>query len=239
MILGESTMTEFRKSVRGARTLIMPFGTVEAHGSHLPLNTDTFIIREVIKKVSEKNNVFMAPPLQYGVCTSTFDHPGTIGITSGTLRAITTDIVNSGYKQGFRNFILISGHGGSLHVAALREAGEALVSAHEDMKIAALSIYEMIGKEAEAIIETKNDSHAGEAETSLMLYLAPRLVKGRAEEEYPDLPRPIIVKDKVRRWKGAVWGNPQKASVEKGEALFKVMVSRVEDLVGRMEKTRI
>lgn len=237
MILGESTMDGFKKSVRKARTLIVPFGTVEAHGSHLPLNTDTLIIREVVKKVAEKNDhVFMAPPLQYGVCTSTAQHPGTIGIRTGTLRHIARDIVRDGFRQGLRNFVLVSGHGGSLHMAAIKEAAEELVEELAGLKIAAFSIYEILGKELGEIAETKNDSHAGEMETSLVLYLAPRLVKGRAKEEYPEFPRPMVVKDKVKYWKGAVWGDPNKASAEKGERLFNLMVSRLEGVVTMLEK---
>ncbi len=238
MILGENTMDEFRRSVRKAHTLIIPFGTVEAHGTHLPLNTDTLIIREVVKKAASSNDkVFMAPPLQYGVCTSTAQHPGTIGIRTGTLRHIARDIVRDGFRHGLKNFILVSGHGGGLHMAALKEAAETLIEELEGLKIAAFSIYEVLGKEIEEIAETKNDSHAGEMETSLVLYLSPRLVKGRAKEEYPAFPRPIAVKDKLKYWKGAVWGNPGKASAEKGERLFNLMVSKLEGLITTLEKT--
>jgi len=237
MILGDTTMTEFKKAVRRAPTLILPLGTVEAHGTHLPLNTDTLVIREVVRKAAERNDkVFMAPPLQYGVCTSTGDHPGTIGISADALRLIVTDIVKSGHRCGFRNFLLISGHGGSLHVAALREAAESLVKELDDTKMAALSIYETLGNDARDIVETLNDSHAGEAETSLVMFLAPRLVKGRAKEEYPNFPRPYIVKEKVRYWNGAVWGDPGKATREKGEALFALMVEKVELLVKGFDK---
>ncbi|MBI1910474.1 MAG: creatininase family protein [Deltaproteobacteria bacterium] len=240
MLIGENTMSEFGRNVKKTRTLIIPFGTVEAHGDHLPINTDTLIIREVIKKVAEKNNVYMAPPIQYGVCTSTSAHPGTLGITTQSLRLIATDIVRSAYAHGLRNFILISGHGGSLHVSALREVAENLTQELDKVKIAALSIYELLGKETQEIIETKGDSHAGEAETSLVLHLAPKLIKGRSKEEYPRMPKPIAVKDKdkLKYWPGAVWGNPQKASADKGEKLFKVMVEKVEELIKRIEKLR-
>lgn len=236
MLLGEVTMEEFRKKVRGTKTLVVPFGTIEAHGTHLPLNTDTFIIREAVKKASEKVNAFMAPPIQYGVCTSTAPHPGTIGITPRALRVIVKDIVRDAYRQGLRNFVLISGHGGGLHVNALREAGEALVEELDGAKVAALSVYDMLGKEIAEIAETKNDSHAGELETSLMLYLAPRLVKGRARAEYPNFPKPVITKEKLKYWKGAVWGDPGKASVEKGERLFNIMVDKIVGLVKTIEK---
>lgn len=238
MLIGEVTMKEFEKSLKKSKTVIIPFGTVEAHGAHLPLNTDTLIIREVARKASAVTNVYMAPPIQYGVCTSTGQHPGTIGITAGTLRMLTADIVRDAFKKGLRKFILISGHGGSLHVAAMKEAAEVLTEELDGVKIAALSIYEVLGKEAEGIAETRNDSHAGEIETSLVLFLAPALVKGRSKEEYPRLPKPVVARDKVRYWPGAVWGNPGKATVEKGERMFNVMVDSVVSLVKRLDKSR-
>ena len=72
-------------------------------------------------------------------------------------------------------------------------------------------------------------------ETSLVLYLAPGLVKGRSPEEYPRLPKPIIARDKVKCWPGAVWGDPGKATAEKGEKLFNVMVDKVLELLRRIE----
>lgn len=239
MLVGEMTMTEFKKAVRKSSVLIMPFGTVEAHGTHLPLNTDTLVIREAVRKVAERNmNVFMAPPVQYGVCTSTGSHPGTLGISASTLRALAFDMARSGYGQGFRNIMLVSGHGGSIHVSALKEVAEELVGKLDGLRMAAFSIYELIGKESAEIAETRNDSHAGEIETSLVLHLAARLVKGRSKEEYPDFPRPLVVKDKLKYWPGAVWGNPGKATAEKGEAVFNAMVAKLEEVAGRLERSR-
>ena len=239
MLVGEITMSEFRKGVRKSSVLIVPFGTVEAHGTHLPLNTDTLVIREAVRRVAERNmSVFMAPPIQYGVCTSTGPHPGTIGISASSLRLLASDIVKSGYAQGFRNIILVSGHGGGIHVSALKEGPEELVARLDGLKMAAFSIYEVIGREAAEIAETKGDSHAGELETSLVLHLAPRLVKGRSKEEYPDFQRPLVVKDKLKYWPGAVWGDPGKATAEKGERLFNAMVEKLEEVAGRLERSR-
>ncbi len=237
MMLEHITMSEFKKAIKRHKTLICPFGTVEAHGTHLPLYTDTLIINEVARKASETVPVFVAPCIPFGVCTSTGAHPGTLGITPGTLRRLAYDIVRDGVKKGFKNIILISGHGGSLHVSALKEAGEGLVSEIKGINIAALSIYEVLGKDADNIRETKVDSHAGEIETSLVLFLAPMLVKGRAGEEYPEFPKPVMARDKVRFWPGAVWGNPGKATKEKGERMFNLMVQGLVGLVRKIEKT--
>ncbi|MFZ3072107.1 MAG: creatininase family protein [Thermodesulfobacteriota bacterium] len=234
MLIENITMRQFKDGLKKTKTVIVPFGTVEAHGTHLPLSTDTIIIWEAVKKAAEKVNVFIAPPIYYGVCTSTSDHPGTIGITPGTVRNITTDIVRDLRKKGLRRFILISGHGGSIHVSAMKEAAEALTTEFRDITIAACSVYEILPKEARHIAETEGDSHAGELETSLVLYLSKGLVKGRAKKEFPKFVKPIIARDKIKYWPGAVWGDPSKASVDKGKRFFDIMVKSIVELADKI-----
>ncbi|MDP2681193.1 MAG: creatininase family protein [Deltaproteobacteria bacterium] len=236
MLLENITMTDFKKGLKRTKTIIIPFGTIEEHGSHLPLSTDTIQVYEVVKKVAEKMPVFVAPPLHYGVLTSTRNHAGSIGISANSLRVITRDIIKSGYAKGLRNFILISGHAGNIHMSALREAGEDMIDEIDDIKIAVISEYDMIRKESDKFVETKDDGHAGEIETSRILYLVPNLVKDRAKEEYPKFSAPFLVKDKVKYWKGGVWGNPSKATREKGEKLFLFSVGRVVEIVKGIEK---
>ncbi len=235
MIIEEITMSEFQEKLKESRTIIFPFGTIEEHGSHLPLNTDTLIIQRALLEAEKKRRFFLAPPVYYGVCTTTSPHPGTIGITPPTLRRLTYDLVVDSYKKGLRNFLLLSGHGGGMHMSAMKESAERLVDELDDIRIVTSSPYELIWKELSEITETENDSHAGELETSLVLALEPELVKGRAEEEYPSLPRPFIVKDKIKYWPGGVWGNPQKATKEKGEKALQIIVDWIIDLVDRIE----
>ncbi len=233
MLIENITMEEFRLAVAGHKPLVIPYGTVEAHGTHLPLGTDTMIVMAVLTEVAKRLDIMVAPPVNYGVCTSTAMHPGTIGITPSTLRALTTDLVCHGYEHGVREFILISGHGGGLHLSAMREASEALIRRLNDVKIAVLTLYEILPEEARSLVETPDDSHAGELETSLILHLSEHLVRGRAGEEYPALPEYIVVRDKPRYWPGAVWGNPQRATEKKGERIFKFMVESVEEFIRR------
>ncbi len=231
MILENITMAEFKRHLNKTKTIIFPFGTVEEHGNHLPLNTDTLIIYEVLKRVIKRRRVFLAPPIYYGVCTSTGQHPGTISITPETLRRLTYDIVRDAYKKGLRNFFLITGHGGGLHSSALKEAAENLVEELKGIKMAVLCPYDILYKELIEMAETPNDSHAGEIETSLVLALAPELVKGTSKEEYPNLPKPFVVENKLKYWRGGVWGNPQKASREKGEKTIKLIVNKIVDII--------
>ena len=88
------------------------------------------------------------------------------------------------------------------------------------------------------LVETEGDSHAGEVETSMMLSIRPELVKGRAAEEYPAFPRPILVRDKRKYWPGGVWGDPSKASRDKGEKMIQLAVDEVIDLIKKMESNK-
>jgi len=238
MLLENITMAEFKKHLKKTQTIIFPFGTVEEHGNHLPLNTDTLIIYETLKHVIQKKKVFLAPPLYYGVCTSTGQHPGTIGITPETLRGLVYDLVRDAYKKGLRNFFLVTGHGGGLHSSAMKEAAEILVEELKGIKMAVLCPYDILRKELSDVAETLNDSHAGEIETSLVLYLAPELVKGSSREEYPAFPKPFVVKDKFKYWRGGVWGDPSKADRDKGKKVADLIVKKIIELIELAEKKK-
>jgi creatinine amidohydrolase len=147
------------------------------------------------------------------------------------LRRLTCDIVRDAYKKGLRTFFLITGHGGGLHSSALKESAELLIEELKGIKIAVLCPYDILHKELAELAETTNDSHAGEIETSLVLSLAPDLVKGRSREDYPKLPRPFVIKDKTRYWRSGVWGNPAKASREKGDKAVKLIVKKIVGII--------
>ena len=119
---------------------------------------------------------------------------------------------------------------------AIKEVAEILIEELKGAKIAVISPYDVLRKELSELAETPNDSHAGEIETSLVLALAPELVKGRSKEEYPKMPKPFVVKNKLRYWRGGVWGNPGKASREKGEEAIRLIIQKVVDVIDMIEK---
>ncbi|MBW2653161.1 MAG: creatininase family protein [Deltaproteobacteria bacterium] len=237
MILEEINMKEFEKKVKKIKTVIIPVGSLEAHGPHLPLGTDTMEVYEIAKRVTQLVGVFVAPPLSYGLCRSTSKHPGTVGITGDTIRNLIEDIVKSLHSNNLKRFLIISGHASSLHLAALQEAGESLLEElPSDVNIAVVSAYALAQEAASEICETEDDSHAGEIETSLILHLKPHLVKGRGKEEYPHFPHPLLTRNKRKYWDNAVWGNPHKASMKKGELISQLLIEKISELVREIEK---
>jgi creatinine amidohydrolase len=236
VIIEEMTMPEFENGLNRSRTVLIPFGSVEEHGPHLPLSTDTIEAYEVAKKASLRIALFVAPPVHYGNCRSTACHPGTISISTTSLKMLFKDIVRSLYSHGLRNFIALSGHAGGAHCIALQEAGEELLVEFGDCEVAVVTEYVLARNEGRELIETPGDAHAGEIETSRILHSHPHLVKGSASREFPSFPEGILVRDKRRYWPGGVWGDPGKATAEKGALLEELVIKKLVELVHAMEK---
>lgn len=228
-------MPAYVQGLKRTRTIVIPFGSVEEHGRHLPLGTDTVHAFELAREASRRHPLFVAPPLWYGLCRSTSRHPGTVSISSTCLRLLAKEVVISFYGQGLRNFILLSGHAGGTHMSALADCSEELLSLLPESRLAVLTVLDLTAKACRDIVETPGDSHAGEVETSLMLFLRPDHVCGTSPEEYPSFPGPILVRDKKRYWPGGVWGDPSKASLEKGRTVLEREADALVELVRTLE----
>lgn len=235
MIMEEMTMGEFEEGLKVTRTVYVPFGSVEEHGHHLPLSTDTIQAYEVGKKAAQQIPLFVAPPVHYGCCRSTSTHPGTISITTTTLKGLLKDIVRSFHTHGMRNFIILTGHAGGSHRMALQDAGEELIVEFADIKMAVVTEYELASREGKGIVETEGDSHAGEIETSRIMHSHPHLVKGEGKREFPNFPQGILVRNKRKYWPTGVWGDPTKASTEKGKRIEELVVRKIVELAKMME----
>ncbi|HKL48191.1 MAG TPA: creatininase family protein [Desulfuromonadales bacterium] len=238
MVIEEMTMNEFESGLRKTRTVLVPFGATEEHGSHLPLSTDTLQALTVGRRLAERRPIFIAPPVPYGVCRSSGDHPGTMSISALTLRALTIDVVSALYRQGLRNVVLLTGHAGGTHTSTLIDAGEELLATFDDLRIAVLTEFMLATEAGKGLIETEGDSHAGEIETSRIMHSHPHLVQGSAEREFPSFPKGILVRDKRKYWPNGVWGDPTRATAAKGESLERLVVEALAELVAELESGR-
>jgi creatinine amidohydrolase len=221
------------------RTVVLPVGSLEEHGPHLPLGTDTFHALEVARRVAELRPVVIAPPLFYGLCRSTREHPGTVSISGDAWRALLVDLGREFYRQGWRHLVFISGHAGGTHISAMLEAAEGLLAELPEARIAVVNLLELLREVLAAkpeLIHTRGDSHAGEVETAIMMAAYPHLVKGSAPEEWPSFPKYVLVRDKRRYWPGGVWGNPAAATAAQGAEILAAEATRLASIINGLEE---
>ncbi len=234
MDLRHLTMEAFARQRREIISAVLPIGVLEEHGPHLPLGLDAMHAHAVALAASRRHPCFVAPVVNYGICRSTAGHPGTVGISGDTLRALLFDIGKGLYEQGIGCLCLLTGHAGGTHGMALVEVGERLMIV-TGLQVATACVLDLLD-EAAPLLECEGDSHAGEVETSLVMHLWPELLQGSAPEEYPSFPRFRLVRDKRAHWPGGVWGDPGKASAAKGEAIIAAEAKALAGLLGELEE---
>jgi creatinine amidohydrolase len=231
-------MKEAEKAAEEGKVVIIPCGSVEEHGSHLPLCTDSLQAEHVALGVSRKTGCLVAPSLRYGLCNSTRNFPGTITITFDALRSIMNDILEEFIRNGFTRLLIITGHAGSSHMTAIKLAAKMVVVNHMNEKnrprIVVCSDYDFAfdlrGKDFD-----DKDSHAGTIETSRVMSIRPDLIKEKGERNYPELPRFEIVPDPEKYFPSGVMGDPTIASVEKGEQINEYVIEQIAKLVEELK----
>jgi creatinine amidohydrolase len=230
-LLEEMSWPEIEAGFEQTRTVILPVGATEEHGPHLPTITDTIQALEVARAAATQRDVFLAPPLHYGVCRSTRGFPGTITVGHDALRAYVKDLLISFADSGFAKVLILTGHAGGQHMAALEEACQMAVEERE-FRVSLVSLFDLIDFKT---VETPGDGHAGEVETSLMMVIRKDLVKGRPEKHFPIRPRFLIQKDVRHLMGNGIMGNPRPATLEKGKAFFEMALQGVIEALDELE----
>lgn len=217
-----STYLEVEESrVQGA---ILPIGSLEQHGPHLPLCTDTVIAFEMAKEVASRLNLFLLPPIPISCSAEHRGVKGTVYLRPETLTSVLKDVVESLHRSGFRYLVVLSGHGGNW---VLKPAVRYLNLDYPRFKVILVGEHVYGSRLKEIFVET-DDLHAGEHETSLMLYLKPDMVRGRPEGCKPDASREMLDYLSILEiTPTGIWGDPSKASVEKGRLAFEKIVEAV------------
>ncbi|MEM3397194.1 MAG: creatininase family protein [Thermoplasmata archaeon] len=228
---GELTSEDVAAINKEKTIVFLPIGAVEAHGPHLPLLTDYFQAEKVCSELASKFNGVLAPPLYYGNCSSTKNFPGTISISTDTLRSLIYDIISEFTRNGFRNFVLITGHAGAAHMQAVNEACKEIVSNEsENVKIMMLSDYD-IAYELRGLKFPLDDGHGGLIESARMLSIRPELVKiGKARSGSNRIPKFMVLKHPEKYWDGFT-GEPQKATKELGKEIDEYIIEKLVALI--------
>jgi creatinine amidohydrolase len=114
MRLSQITWPKARDYFLNNDTVLLPVGSIECHGRHLPLGTDTLIPDRLLELIEEKSDVLIAPTVPYGACDSLSGFPGTIDLGSDLLYSLLSRITSELYRHGARHFIILNGHGGNM-----------------------------------------------------------------------------------------------------------------------------
>ena len=243
-ILGELTWPEAEKYLQKVDVALLPVGAIEQHGPHLPLDTDAFDADYLAKQVADacsNPKPLVLPLIPYGVSYHHDEFPGTVSINNNTLSQLVYEIGISIAKNGIKKLIILNGHGGNspaLNFAAQMINRDAHIFTCVDSgETSDVDIYEMV--------ETPNDVHAGEFETSTSLAIRPHLVKmDLAKKMVPSFSSRYLNFTSTRgiSWYAytkkisstGVMGDPTKASTEKGQKMWQIMIAHlvafVEDL---------
>ncbi len=200
---------------------IIPVGSIEQHGPHLPVMTDWAIASELGKRIAEKTNAFVLPALPISTCREHMGKKGAVWMEPTTFYQMMTDIILSLKQQGFKKVGILQCHGGIFVMTPLIRD---LNARHNpDLMVALADIVSFGGRlYEEGILQTNTELHAGEGETSKMLAIAPETVHmEKAADFVPDVPRAYLSYGSIfRASPTGVWGEPTKASAEKGELLL-------------------
>lgn len=225
------TFEEVEQLVDRVNAVMIPVGAVEQHGAHLPMSVDTVIANAVSEAVSAETGVPVTPPLSFGVSASHGSFAGMITIRPETMISYVTDVLESLYASGVRQFVTISGH--IWNNGALDVATEKLRVKYDDVRVRAIGYVTMYpGPEVDGHVHHgRGLMHANYFETSVMLHLRPDLVHMDRASSHLDVDSFWDYRmDQVSET--GVWGRDvDQATAEHGKAEFERCVRTTADAV--------
>ena len=249
MQFGERNWMEAGAAEHQKKVVVLPLGSLEQHGHHLPLLTDTMIGSEIARRAEAElgDSALFLPMLWIGASDHHRAFPGTVSVSNDVYVKVLIDLLESLIGGGFRRIFLLNAHGGNITPGRMaiydvqlrhyQDKPDLWLAFSSWWAIAAPQIAAIEGIEAEAV------THACEMETSMILRLRPELVRPNPEGANvafdsafycPDFSQPSRV-DVPRAFnqisRTGAFGHPEVASVEKGEALFSAAVQEVVTFV--------
>jgi len=253
----EMSWPEIREAAKDKKVPLIPVGSTEQHGPHLPTKTDAFLAYEICKAAGKRipKMTVVLPPVSYGYNEHHLDFPATIHIDHETLIRFVTNIGKSLAHHGFEKIIIVNGHGSN--TAPMEIAARRITL--ETPAICASSTYISLNQEVFKLLESES-GHAGELETSLMLFLAPELVDMSKARRNWDFSKSKFIKWGIEKGQESfgvsggkvqfmdwwsrmsstgVLGDPTKASREKGEKAFKLLADALTEFIRELRSREI
>ena len=219
------TQTSTDEASSGHSVAVLPVGSFEQHGDHLPLTTDTLIACIIAREIAEAHALMLLPPVTISCSHEHAAFAGTVSISATTLTAVISDVQESLQQQGIDKLVLVNAHGGNYVLGNIVQQG--------NVEGVRLSLFpgskDWTAARESAGMETNNhdDMHAGELETSILLHRFPEVVR----DSYVDADHfagdrsDLLVAGMAKYTTSGVIGKPSAATAEKGKAALKSFVS--------------
>ena len=232
---------EIAEKLKVMDTAILPCGAIEQHGPHLPVDVDHFDAYYMAKAIAERCSgikPFVLPPIPYGVSYHHSEFKGTISVSNNALAALIHDIGMSLAHNGIKKIVILNGHGDNkptlTFAAQLINRDAKIFVCVETGETSDIDLYDLI--------DTHNDIHAGEIETSTTLALRPELVDmDKAVDETLDLENEYLdfTSDRGVSWyahtqrlsRSGVIGNATKATAEKGHQMWEISIQKMVEFI--------
>ncbi|MGE0756196.1 MAG: creatininase family protein [Pirellulaceae bacterium] len=239
------TWSEMNDAIEQQKLVILPTGSTEQHGRHLPLDVDVLLCESVCLEVGRRSpdKVLVLPPISYGLNLHHIDFPGTIHIEPDVFIAFCLNITKSVAYHGFQKILLVNGHGSNAPLIDLVARKTVL----ETQSLCfATGYYWFLLQEFEKVRESEVIAHADEFETSLYLHLAGDRVQMDKAVKDDDRRGKFVSSDSTAnygvrfndfwgRWtRTGVHGDPTKATAEKGRVIFEAAVHGLTELVDEL-----
>jgi creatinine amidohydrolase len=214
---------------------LLPVGATEQHGPHLGCGVDSVIAEELCAAVAKRTGVPMLPTLPYG-CSAGHSRrwPGTIAVAPPTMIELVRQIGDWSWHSGVRRLFIVNAH--VTNAAPLRCALEMLRAEHDDLMVAVINTATISERVRQFHFADAADWHANDAETSLMLAIAPDVVRpGQCvSADDPDRTRGCVFAHPVNRTSSnGVTGKPSLATSEKGAQWFDWLVEDLAALIAK------
>ncbi|MFL6489957.1 MAG: creatininase family protein [Nitrososphaera sp.] len=223
---------DFRVAVKRIKRAIIPVGSLEQHGAHLPVSTDSLIAEYLARILAEKVGAFVLPVISYGV---SFEHKPmfNISLRNSTLSRMLCDTCISLAENQIREIIILNGHHGNTGALQyIPQEIHSMVPTH--INIYTIHYWHMM---------TPEFDHAGEVETSLVMAIAPELVHmDRAMPNSKNLSKSKAAYSSLTNAPGSfpkitgngVWGDPMKATASKGDKLIKEITANLAKTISEL-----
>ncbi|WP_280270762.1 creatininase family protein [Nocardia wallacei] len=224
-----NTATSADVAVCPARTAILPIGSFEQHGQHLPLMTDTAIACSIANRLSAAYDLFLLPPITVSCSHEHAGFAGTVSIKAATLVAVVDDIIESLARSSVTTLVVVNGHGGN-HVLS-----NVVCEHNTDARTMALfptkEDWNAAREYAGMRTDSHTDMHGGELETSILLHTCPELVGDtyRSADNATGDRRHLFVTGMAGYTASGIIGYPSLATAAKGQAALDSLTAAFAD----------